>query len=183
MTRVSSPLSLLPPSSMVAPNRELANTQFPFDISSTSNPQAHLNKAMDMDIDTPRGWSANSSTNNSRESSTHSSVSSIAYADRVQALNNSPSWADLVKSSESQEEITLSYANPEMPFLRCPFLELTSPSMLTPKTFQHLFLELQNSSNKDILVVKQKKIYHTSQSSVLQPGTLSHLFMNLDRML
>jgi len=96
---------------MVAPNRELANTQFPFDISSTSNPQAHLNKAMDIDIDTPRGRSANPSTNNSRESSTHSSVSSIAYADRVQALNNSPSWADQVKSSESQEEITLSYAN------------------------------------------------------------------------
>jgi len=101
---------------MVAPNRELANTQFPFDISSTSNPQAHLNKAMDMDMDTPRGWSANSSTNNSRESSMHSSVSSIAYADRVQALNNSPSWADQVKSSESQEEITLSYANPEDAF-------------------------------------------------------------------
>ena len=177
MTRVSSPLSLLPPSSMVAPNRELANTQFPFDISSTSNPQAHLNKAMDIDIDTPRGRSANPSTNNSRESSTHSSVSSIAYADRVQALNNSPSWADQVKSSESQEEITLSYANA---FSSVSILEL---SMLTPKTFRHLFSELQNSSNKDTLVVKQKKIYHTSQSSVLQPGTSSHLFMNLDGML
>jgi len=95
-------------------------------ISSTSNPQAHLTKAMDMDIDTSRGWSANSSTNNSRELSMHSSVSSITYANRVQALNNSPLWADQVKNSKSQEEITLSYVNPEMPFFRCPFLELTS---------------------------------------------------------
>ena len=68
---------------------------------------------MNMDINILRGQSVNSSANNSREFLVHLSISSIVYADRVQALNNSLSWADQVKNSESQE-IILSYANPEV---------------------------------------------------------------------
>jgi len=58
---------------MIVPNRELANTYFPFIFSLPSNPQIHNNIAMDIDINTPKDWSINFSTNNSRESSTHSS--------------------------------------------------------------------------------------------------------------
>ena len=46
---------------------------------------------MDIDINTLRDWSINSSTNNSREFSTYSSILLITYAKRVQALNNSSS--------------------------------------------------------------------------------------------
>jgi len=55
---LSSLLSLVPPSCMVAPNRELANTLFPFDTSTLFNPMVQNNINMDMDIDTPRGRSA-----------------------------------------------------------------------------------------------------------------------------
>jgi len=44
---------------------------------------------MDMEIDTLRGWSNVSSTNNSRELSIHLSILSIPYTERIQAFNNS----------------------------------------------------------------------------------------------
>jgi len=44
---------------------------------------------MDIEVDMPRGRLFVASPNNSRESSTHSNILSMAYADRVQALANS----------------------------------------------------------------------------------------------
>jgi len=110
---LSSLLSLVPPSCMVAPNRELANTLFPFDTSTLFNPMVQNNINMDMDIDTPRGRSAIPSANNSRELLAHSSVSSIPYVERMETQSNNPSWADQVELNELQE-LTLSYANPEV---------------------------------------------------------------------
>ena len=110
---LSSLLSLVPPSCMVAPNRELANTLFPFDASTLFNPMVQNNINMDMDINTPRGRSAIPSANNSRELLAHSSVSSIPYVKRMEAQSNNPSWADRVELKELQE-LTLSYANPEV---------------------------------------------------------------------
>ena len=82
-------LSLLPPSCMVVPNRESVNTLFSFNFSLLSDPQVHYsNMAIDMEVDTPRGRSINSSTNNSRALSVYSNTSSIAYTERIQALNN-----------------------------------------------------------------------------------------------
>ena len=107
---LSSLLSLVPPSCMVAPNRELANTLFPFDTSTLFNPMVQNNINMDMDIDTPRGRSA---IHNSRELLAHSSVSSIPYVERMETQSNNPSWADQVELNELQE-LTLSYANPEV---------------------------------------------------------------------
>ncbi|KAL9712961.1 hypothetical protein Ac2012v2_004202 [Leucoagaricus gongylophorus] len=98
---------------MVAPNRELANTLFPFDTSTLFNPMVQNNINMDMDIDTPRGRSAIPSANNSRELLAHSSVSSIPYVERMETQSNNPSWADQVELNELQE-LTLSYANPEV---------------------------------------------------------------------
>jgi len=84
-------LSLILPSWMIIPNRQLANTYFPFIFSLFSNLQIYNNIIIDIDINTLRDWSINSSTNNSRESSTYSSILLITYAKRVQALNNSSS--------------------------------------------------------------------------------------------
>jgi len=67
-------LSLIPPSNIVVSNRELANISFPFVFSIPSNPQTHNSLNMDMEIDTPRGWSNVLSTNNSRESLVYSNV-------------------------------------------------------------------------------------------------------------
>jgi len=85
---------------MVAPERILVNTSFSFHLSTLHNPQEPLkNMAMDMEIDTPRGQSTNSSSNSSRASSAHLNVSSIAYAECVQALANNPSWTEQVEES------------------------------------------------------------------------------------
>jgi len=66
----------------------------------------------DMEIDTPRGQSNVSSTNSSRESPVHSSASSVPYAERMQALNNNPSWTDQVENNEFQG-FSLFYASPK----------------------------------------------------------------------
>ena len=61
-------LSLLPPSCMVAPKRELVNTLFPFTInlqSSLQEPSTAI--SMDIVINTPRDQSTCTSSNSSRE--------------------------------------------------------------------------------------------------------------------
>ena len=82
-------LSFLPPSHMVAPERILANTSFPFNLSTSSKPQEPFkNMVTNMEVNTPRGQSVSSSTNSSRASSVHSNVLSIGYTEHVQALTN-----------------------------------------------------------------------------------------------
>jgi len=109
----SSLLSLLPPSCVVAPERDLANIPFPFDIYNFSNPMVQNESSMDMDIDTPRGRSTSSSANSSRESSTHSNLSSIPYYERMEDQSNKLSWDEQVELNE-KEEFTLSYATPKV---------------------------------------------------------------------
>ena len=48
-----------------------------------TNSPAYNNMNMDMEINTPRGWSNISSTNNSRELLVNSSASSILYAESI----------------------------------------------------------------------------------------------------
>jgi len=79
---IQSLLSLLPPSYMVVPIRELVNTLY----ISTDKPQTNqisLSKQylMDIEIDLPRGRSTSLSTNSSRETSINSVTSSMAYAE------------------------------------------------------------------------------------------------------
>jgi len=69
--------------------------------------------AMNMEINTPRGQSTNSSTNSSRATLVHSNTLSTAYIEYIQALNNNPTWADQVKINESQGFI-LSYTTPKI---------------------------------------------------------------------
>jgi len=82
---------------MVAPERILVNISFPFDLSILSNPQEPFNNmAMDIEVDTPRGWSTSISTNSSRATSVYSNIniSSIGYTEHVQVSANKPTWAD-----------------------------------------------------------------------------------------
>jgi len=98
---------------MVVPNRESVNILFFFDSSTSSNPVIHNNMNIDIKINTLRGWSAISSINSSRKLSVHSSVSSISYAKKIEAQNNSLSWANQVKLNKSQG-LTLFYVIPEV---------------------------------------------------------------------
>ena len=128
---------------MVAPNRELANTLFPFII----NPQSSLqetpntsNQQMDIEVDIPRGRSMLANSNNSRELLIHSNASSMAYADRVQALANCPTWAEQVENSELQSSgPALSYATvrEEMNDINmAPVVEAIDPHVINTCTLQ-----------------------------------------------
>jgi len=91
---------------MVAPERDLANTLFPFTISPTNSLQHHFaTTLMDINIDTPRGQSTGHKSNNSRELLVLSNASSVAYVDRIQVMANCPTWAEQVDQDPS-----LSYA-------------------------------------------------------------------------
>ena len=84
-------LSLLPPSYMVTPIRELANTLFPSTaiyLLSTSIAQSSSNMDMDIDIDVLRGRSASFSINSSRESSMHSNALFVPYHKRMEIQSN-----------------------------------------------------------------------------------------------
>lgn len=99
---------------MVVPEISLANTTFSFDLSILSNPQEPFNNmAIDMEVDTPRGWSTSTSTNSSRATSVHSNISSTGYTEHIQALANNLTWADQVEISKS-EGPALFYATPKV---------------------------------------------------------------------
>lgn len=76
--------SLLPPSYMEVPNRNLVNTYFSLDLSILSNLAIHNNINIDVEIDILRGWSTVSSTNNFRELSVYLNISSIPYIERME---------------------------------------------------------------------------------------------------
>jgi len=73
---------------MVVSKRELANTLLSFDTYTLFNSEIHNTTNINMKINTLRGWSANSNTNNSKEMSVQSSISSISYVERIKAQNN-----------------------------------------------------------------------------------------------
>jgi len=85
---------------MIVPNRELANTQFPFDISLTSNPQVYLdtlNMEDNIDMGPPRGRSQVNSKNNSRDLSIISITSSKSYHKHMEIQNYNQSWCNQVE--------------------------------------------------------------------------------------
>lgn len=57
---------------------------------------------MDIEINTVRGWSNNSSTNNSRALSVYSNIFSIRYVEQIQNIANNTTWADQVEISKFQ---------------------------------------------------------------------------------
>jgi len=94
---------------MVAPEGSSANTLFPFDLNPCNIPQEpSIGIPMNMEVDTPRGWSSSSNTNSSRETSVLSNASSMVCADHIQTLANNPTWAEQVEQGEF-EEPALSY--------------------------------------------------------------------------
>jgi len=85
---------------MVVFRRELVNTfvsSTTKELYSPSIPIVQNNLNMNIEVDTPRRRSAFSSVNNSRELSTHSSISSI---ERMKAQSNDPLWAEQVETEK-----------------------------------------------------------------------------------
>ena len=85
---------------MVVPNRELVNTQFPFDISSTLNSQAHLD-ALNIEngiyIGSFRERFQMNLKNNSRYLSIISTTSSKPYHKCMEIQNHNQSWCNQVE--------------------------------------------------------------------------------------
>jgi len=103
---------------MVVPERSLVNTTFSFDLSILSNPQEPFNNmAIDMEVDTPRGWSTSTSTNSSRATSAHSNISSTGYTEHIQALANNLTWTDQVEISKSEGPALSSSQTVDLVFL------------------------------------------------------------------
>ena len=92
MLTTTSLLSLLPPSCMVAPIRDLVNIQLPTSILSYSTSQIFSsNMEMDVSIDSIlRGRSNLPSKLNSRSFSVFSNTSSILYHEQIEINNNKP---------------------------------------------------------------------------------------------
>ena len=81
--------------------RILANIPSYFHLNTLHNSQEPLNNMeIDIEIDTPRDWSTNFNSNNSRVFLVYLNVSLTAYAEHVQALANNPSWTEKVEESD-----------------------------------------------------------------------------------
>jgi len=87
---VISLLSLLLPSCIVAPIKELANTLFSKVLSTNSMAQIPSNINIDIDFDMSRRRSVSSSNKSLRESSMHSAASSIPYYKIMEIQSNNP---------------------------------------------------------------------------------------------
>ena len=84
-------LSLLPPSCIVASERDLANILFPSTINPTNNLQDYFAIILiDIEIDTSRSWPSGYNFNSSREQLVFSNTSSITYVDCIQVIGNCP---------------------------------------------------------------------------------------------
>ena len=62
---------------------------------------------MDINIDTPRGWSTGHKSNSSRELSVLSNASSVVYMDPIQVMANCPTWAEQVDQDPSLSYVTV----------------------------------------------------------------------------
>jgi len=81
---------------MVVPNRKLVNILFSSVTSIASSSKVYNNMNMDVNVDTPRGRSINSSTGNFREFLVYLSLHSIFYIEGMETQSNNLSWADQV---------------------------------------------------------------------------------------
>ena len=91
---ITSLLSFIPLSCMVAPNREIVNIN-PFITSSAVSNLANSNcVSEDIQMGALRGRSTVTSMNLSRELSVLSKASSVEYTACIEAQNNDPSWAN-----------------------------------------------------------------------------------------
>ena len=98
-------LSFIPPSCMVAPNREIVDINLSSYNSAMSNSMGVNAIPKDINMDEPRGRSPSSSLNAPREMLAHSDLSSISYMDRMEVQSNDSSQFNQTE----QEHFQLSY--------------------------------------------------------------------------
>ena len=94
---------------MVAPNREIVNTNLFTTTLAMSDPAESKGVSEDIQMDAPRGRSTIASTNSSRELSVLSKASSIEYSAHMEAQSANPNWASQTKD----ELFKLSYTTPK----------------------------------------------------------------------
>jgi len=88
---------------MIVPDRDLANTLFPFTIDIPNNSRIlSTTVLMDIEINTPKCMSTLNSSNSTRESFIHSNMLFMVYADSIQMLANSLVWTDQVENKRFQ---------------------------------------------------------------------------------
>jgi len=108
MDKLVSLLSFIPPSYMVASNREITNINS-FPINSAINHSIKVNTiSEDINMDALRGRSNSLSPNLLWKSLTHSNLSFVLYVDRIEAQNNNPLWTDQTKKQNFQLLYTIS---------------------------------------------------------------------------
>ena len=93
-------LSFIPLSCIVAPNREIVNSNILSSTSAISNPVKSKVVSEDIQMGASRGRSNVSSTNLSRESSMLSKASSIKYSAHMEVQSANPNWAN-----QTEEEL------------------------------------------------------------------------------
>ena len=100
--------SLIPPSCIVAPIRELVNTLFPSPLNHQSNQlMPSTSQQIDIEINRTRYQSISSSSKLSRDSSILSNVLSMDYVESVKAQANIPMWAEQM---DNKNPWTLSFS-------------------------------------------------------------------------
>ena len=83
---------------MVVSNRESANTYSFLFFSAMLYSVEVNNISKDINMDKLRGKSKSSSTNSSRESLTHSDISSVPYIDRIEVRIKNLSWENQIET-------------------------------------------------------------------------------------
>ena len=116
--KATSLLSLIPPSCMVVPRRELVNILNP----STSQPQSNqssLSKhfSMEHEVIPLREWSPILSINSRQDMSVSSSMSSMDYVEHIEAQSRKLTWA---KQVESREQLDSSQTNTSLEHIKNP---------------------------------------------------------------
>jgi len=129
-------LSLIPPSCMVVPIRELANTLFPSPLNHQSNQlMPSTSQQMDIEMNRTRGQSISSSPKSYRNSSVLSNASSIDYVERVKAQANIPMWVEQM-DNENPQTPSLSYTTVKEEISNSANTVLVNKSMHIPHTIE-----------------------------------------------
>ena len=102
-------LSLIPPSYIVVPNREIANINSFLNFLAIYNPVEANYISEDINIDEPRDRSIIPSRVISRVILVHSTILFILYFERIEVQSSDPSWFNQTK----QKNFELSYASPK----------------------------------------------------------------------
>ena len=163
-------LSFIPSSCIVAPNREIMNTNIISSISAMSNSLESKAISENIQISASRGKTTVLSTNSSRESSVISKASSVKYATCMEAQSIDLNWTNQTKD----KFFRLSYATLLGGDSNIHGQTIHSDNMPTPHLSQCLLL---------IVAFCLFLINHVNQAILILGMAVLTLFLCLDKLL